>query len=143
MFAGYWPDPEAIERAFADGWLLTGDVAEQDEQGDYRIVDRIKDMFVSGGESVYPAEVEGALAEHGAVADAAVVGVADGRWGEVGVAFVVPARDARPSEAELLAHMRAALAGFKVPRSVRLVDELPRSAVGKVLKDELRRRAQS
>jgi fatty-acyl-CoA synthase len=136
VFAGYWRNPEASAAATADGWLLTGDVAERDDEGYYRICARLKDMYISGGENVYPAEVESVLHEHPAVADAAVVAVADERWGEVGVAAVV-LREAVEEE-ELLDHCRARLARFKVPRDVRFVDELPRSGMGKVLKDELR-----
>jgi fatty-acyl-CoA synthase len=138
VFAGYWRNPEATAAASADGWLLTGDVAERDDEGYYRICARLKDMYISGGENVYPAEVESVLHEHAAVADAAVVAVADERWGEVGVAAVVVADGHTADEADLLAHCRARLARFKVPKGVRFVDELPRSGMGKVLKDELR-----
>jgi fatty-acyl-CoA synthase len=137
VFAGYWRNPEATAAALADGWLLTGDVAQRDEEGYYRIAARLKDMYISGGENVYPAEVESVLHEHPAVADAAVVAVPDERWGEVGIAVVVPA-GAASDEDELLEHCAARLARFKVPRGVRFVDELPRSGMGKVLKDELR-----
>jgi fatty-acyl-CoA synthase len=136
VFAGYWRNPEATEEVLVDGWLRTGDVAERDEEGFYRIKGRLKDMYISGGENVYPAEVEGALHEHPAVADAAVVAVPDERWGEVGIAFVVPAGE--PSEEELVEFVRGRLARFKAPKAVRFVDVLPRSAMGKVLKDELR-----
>jgi fatty-acyl-CoA synthase len=138
VFAGYWRNPEASAAALADGWLLTGDVARRDEEGYYRIAARLKDMYISGGENVYPAEVESVLHEHPAVADAAVVAVPDERWGEVGIAVVVPADGALVDEDELLEHCAARLARFKVPRGVRFVDELPRSGMGKVLKDELR-----
>jgi fatty-acyl-CoA synthase len=136
VFPGYWRNPAATAAAFRDGWLLTGDVAEVDEDGCYRIKGRLKDMYISGGENVYPAEVEAVLHEHPAVADAAVVGVPDERWGEVGVAFVVVAGSVA-AEA-LLAHCRDRLAHFKVPKRVRFVDALPMSAMNKVLKDELR-----
>ena len=138
VFAGYWRNPEATAAATADGWLLTGDVAERDDEGYYRICARLKDMYISGGENVYPAEVESVLHEHPAVADAAVVAVADELWGEVGIAAVVVAEGASIDEEALLAHCRDRLARFKVPRGVRFVDELPRSGMGKVLKDELR-----
>jgi fatty-acyl-CoA synthase len=138
VFPGYWRNSEATEAAFADGWLLTGDVAERDEEGFYRIVGRLKDMYISGGENVYPAEIESVLHEHELVADAAVVGVPDERWGESGVAFVVLERAAQASEDDLLEHCRARLAKYKVPRAVRFVAELPRSGMNKVLKDELR-----
>ena len=137
VFAGYWRNPVATGETVVDGWLRTGDVAERDEEGYYRICGRLKDMFISGGENVYPAEIEFVLHEHPAVADAAVVGVPDERWGEVGVAFVVLAGGAAATEDELVAHCRASLAAFKAPRVVRFLSELPRSGMGKVLKAEL------
>ena len=138
VFAGYWGNPEATAAAIIDGWLLTGDLAERDDEGFYRICARLKDMYISGGENVYPAEVESVLHEHPAVADVAVVAVADERWGEVGIAAVVVADARTVDEEELLDHCRARLARFKVPKGVRFVDELPRSGMGKVLKDALR-----
>ena len=138
VFSGYWRNPDATAAAFADGWLLTGDVAERDEEGFYRIVGRIKDMVISGGENVYPAEIEGVLHDHADVVEAAVVGVPDERWGEACVAFVVLRDGASTTEDALLAHCRERLARFKVPRSLSFVDMLPRSSMGKVLKDELR-----
>jgi fatty-acyl-CoA synthase len=137
VFTGYWRRPEATAAAFADGWLLTGDVAERDEEGYYRICGRVKDMYISGGENVYPAEVESVLHEHGAVADAAVVGAPDERWGESGIAFVVLEDGSSATPEELREWCSARLARFKVPREVRFVDALPRSGMGKVLKDEL------
>jgi fatty-acyl-CoA synthase len=138
VFAGYWRDPQATAEAFADGWLLTGDVAERDEEGMYRIVGRLKDMVVSGGENVYPAEIEDVLHAHPAVAEAAVIGVPDERWGEACLAFVALTPGSAVDAEELLAHCRARLARFKVPKAVRFVDVLPRSGMNKVLKDELR-----
>jgi fatty-acyl-CoA synthase len=135
VFAGYWQNPEATAAAFADGWLLTGDVAARDDEGYYRIVGRTKDMVISGGENVYPAEIENVLHEHPAVAEAAVVGVPDERWGEVCLAFVV-AR-APVTENELLELCRGRLARYKVPRGVRFVDSLPRNALDKVVKSAL------
>jgi fatty-acyl-CoA synthase len=137
VFAGYWRNPEATEAAFAEGWLLTGDVAERDAEGDYRIVGRLKDMVISGGENVYPAEIENALHEHPAVAEAAVVGIPDERWGEACLAFVVLAAGAEADEEALLEHCRGRLARFKVPRGVRFVDALPRNSMNKVAKSEL------
>jgi fatty-acyl-CoA synthase len=136
VFAGYWRNPEASAESLVDGWLRTGDIAERDDEGFYRIKGRLKDMYISGGENVYPAEVESVLHEHAAVADAAVVAVPDERWGEVGVAFVVPSGDV--SEEELIEFVRGRLARFKAPKTVRFVDVLPRSGMGKVQKDELR-----
>jgi fatty-acyl-CoA synthase len=138
VFAGYWRNPEATAAAFADGWLLTGDLAERDEEGYYRIVGRLKDLVISGGENVYPAEIEDVLHAHPAVADAAVVGVPDERWGEVCVAYVVLRPDQDVDEQAVLEWCAARLARFKVPRSVRFLDALPRSGMDKVLKDELR-----
>jgi fatty-acyl-CoA synthase len=138
VFAGYWRNPEATAAAFADGWLLTGDVAERDGEGFYRIAGRIKDMVVSGGENVYPAEIEDVLAEHRAVLEAAVVGVPDERWGEACAAFVVLVEGASATEQELRDHCGERLARFKVPKTFAFVDALPRSSMGKVLKDELR-----
>lgn len=135
VFAGYWNDPDATATTMRNGWLHTGDVAERDADGFYRIRDRVKDMYISGGENVYPAEVESVLAEHPAVVEAAVVGVPDERWGEVGVAFVATRREVEPEE--LLDWCRERLARFKVPRSVRFVAALPRSGMNKVLKREL------
>ncbi len=135
VFPGYWRNDEASASAFRDGWLLTGDIAERDDEGNYRILGRLKDMIVSGGENVYPAEIETVLHEHPAVADAAVVGVADERWGEAGAAFVVAASPV--SEDELRQHCLNSLARFKVPKSFTFIDELPRNSMGKIQKSEL------
>jgi fatty-acyl-CoA synthase len=136
VFPGYWRNPEATAQAFTeDGWLRTGDIAECDDEGFYRIRGRLKEMYISGGENVYPAEVEAVLHEHPQVADAAVVGVPDERWGEVGVAFVVADG---PSDEELLEWCRSRLARYKVPKSFRFVGEIPRNGMGKVQKQELR-----
>jgi fatty-acyl-CoA synthase len=135
VFAGYWRNPEATAAAFTDdGWLRTGDVADRDDEGFYRIKGRLKDMYISGGENVYPAEVEAALHEHPLVADAAVVGVPDERWGEVGLAFVVADGI---GEDELIAFCAERLARFKVPRGVRFVGEIPRNSLGKIQKQSL------
>ncbi len=134
----YWNRPGATEEAFAGGWFHTGDLARMDEDGDLFIVDRKKDMFISGGENVYPAEVENAIYEMPQIAEAAVVGVADERWGEVGRAFVVLKEGEDVSEKEILNFLKGRLAGYKAPKSVVFVDRLPRNAAGKVLKNELR-----
>lgn len=133
---GYWRDEEATRAAFtADGWLKTGDLATCDEDGWYRIVGRAKDMFISGGENVYPAEVEAVLAQHPAVLEAAVLGVADDKWGEVGKAFILlRERAPGPSAEELAAFCRARLAPYKVPAHWQFVDEFPRTGSGKVQK---------
>ncbi len=137
---GYWNRPDATREALEpDGWLHSGDVARCDEDGCYYIVDRWKDMFISGGENVYPAEVERVLVEHPAVSEVAVVGVPDDRWGEVGRAFLCLRPDAsEPDDAELISYCRERLAGYKVPRYFQVVDELPRNALGKVTKQALR-----
>ncbi len=137
VFAGYWRNPDATAETLVDGWLRTGDVAERDGEGYYRIRDRVKDMYISGGENVYPAEVESVLADHPGVVEAAVVGVADERWGEVGAAFVVRRPHHDPSTEDLISWCSERLAVFKVPRRVIFVDDLPRSAMNKVLKREL------
>jgi fatty-acyl-CoA synthase len=138
VFAGYWRNAKATEAAFADGWLLTGDVAERDAEGFYRIAGRIKDMVISGGENVYPAEIEDVLHAHPAVLEAAVVGVPDERWGEACAAFVVLREGSSVGTEELQRLCRDRLARFKVPKTFAFVDALPRSSMGKVLKDELR-----
>ena len=137
---GYLDDTEATAEAIdLEGWLHTGDLAEMDAGGACRVVGRLKDMIKTGGENVSPVEVEEALVEHPGVALAAVVGVPDERWGELVVAFVVPAGDRDPSPAELADHCRDRLSPFKVPRSWRVVDELPMTASAKVQRAELRR----
>jgi fatty-acyl-CoA synthase len=135
---GYWERPEANRDSFTDGWLHTGDAARIDADGYVYIVDRWKDMYISGGENVYPAEVEQVLFHHANVLDAAVIGIPDERWGEVGMAVVVPRDPAAFDGDELLAFCDEKLARYKIPKSVRTVDELPRNAAGKVLKRSLR-----
>jgi acyl-CoA synthetase (AMP-forming)/AMP-acid ligase II len=137
VMQGYLDDPVASAEAIdADGWLHTGDLGNVDRAGRLRIVGRKKDMFIVGGFNAYPAEIEGFLLEHPAVAQAAVIGVPDGRLGQVGKAFVVTKTTV--TEDELLAWCRERMAGFKAPRSVQFLDELPLNATGKVMKDQLR-----
>lgn len=139
VMLGYLDNAQATAEAIdADGWLHTGDVGTMDERGYVRITDRMKDLYISGGFNVYPAEVEKLLAEHPAIGMAAVVGVPDERLGEVGRAFVVLRPGATASETELIAWSRENMANYKVPRSFVLVKDLPRNAAGKVLKTELR-----
>ncbi|MDJ0959381.1 MAG: long-chain fatty acid--CoA ligase [Acidimicrobiia bacterium] len=135
---GYWERPEANDASFTDGWLHTGDAARIDVDGYVFIVDRWKDMYISGGENVYPAEVEQVLFHHPNVMDVAVIGVPDERWGEVGMAVVVPRDAAGFDAAEILAFCDDKLARYKIPKQVATVGELPRNAAGKVLKRELR-----
>ncbi|MDN3496620.1 AMP-binding protein [Planococcus sp. APC 4015] len=141
VFAGYLDDDAATRKAMSGAWLRTGDLAHRDVSGVLRIVDRIKDIFISGGENVAPAEVEFALVLHPLVDAAAVVGVPDDVWGERGVAFVVRAADAALSTDELLAHARRNLAAFKVPVHVEFVESLPRSTIDKLARSRLRDRA--
>ena len=144
VMAGYFNRPEETAAALTpDGWLRTGDGGYLDEEGHLFLTDRIKDMVVSGGENIYPVEVEEALAHHPGVADVAVIGVPDDRWGETVKALVIRAPGAAVSAEELIAFARGRLAGYKLPRSVEFVDELPRTPSGKVLKRELRERHRS
>ena len=138
LMTEYWRLPQATADALRGGWLHTGDAGTFDEDGYLYVKDRVKDMIVSGGENVYPAEVEHVLIEHPSIADVAVIGVPDERWGEAVKACVVATPDGVVDEAELLAFCRARLAGFKTPKSVDVLDELPRNASMKVLKTELR-----
>ncbi len=137
--SGYFGDPQATAAAFdADGYFHTGDLAYVDAEGYFFIVDRLKDMFISGGENVYPAEIEAVLYRHPAVALCAVIGVPDEKWGQVGRAFVVPKPNATVSAEELLQFLRDHLAAYKVPRTIVFCDQLPLSAAGKLLKSALR-----
>jgi acyl-CoA synthetase (AMP-forming)/AMP-acid ligase II len=138
VMQGYHGRPEATAEAFAGGWFHSGDLVREDEEGFIYVVDRLKDMLISGGENVYPAEVERALIEHPAVAEVAVIGVPHERWVETPLAVVVLEPGAEVSEAELIAHCRERLAGYKKPSAVVFVTELPRNAAGKVLKRQLR-----
>ncbi len=138
VFPGYWRDPVATTAAFAGGWFHTGDVGVRDEDGYLFIVDRLKDMIVSGGENIAGSEVERVLYEHESVSEAAVVGRPDDRWGEVPVAFVVRRDGSAVTADELLEHCRSQLARYKVPKEITFLDALPRNPSGKVLKRELR-----
>ncbi|MBV9820187.1 MAG: AMP-binding protein [Solirubrobacterales bacterium] len=134
---GYWRKPEQTREALSDGWYLTGDLGYLDEAGHLFLVDRAKDMIITGGENVYSTEVEDALHRHPAVGEAAVFGLPDVRWGEAVHAVVVPALEV--GEDELIAHCRTLVAGYKVPKAIHLrAEPLPKSAAGKVLKRELR-----
>lgn len=135
---GYWNRPDANESDWQDGWFKTGDAARLDPDGDLWIVDRWKDMYISGGENVYPAEVENTLFALDGVADGAIVGAPDERWGEVGVAFVVKDAAAELSADDVIAWFHGRVARFKIPARVEFLDELPRNATGKVLKRSLR-----
>lgn len=136
---GYWQRPKETQAAFIDGWFRTGDQVVEDEEHYLFVVDRIKNMYISGGENVYPAEVERVLLQHPAVREAAVTGVPDERWGEVGKAFVVRADDT--SEDELIDYCRQHLAHFKVPRYVVFVESLPKTETGKLDRKALKQMA--
>jgi len=135
---GYWKNDSANRSSFTDGWLHTGDAALTDDEGFYYIVDRWKDMYISGGENVYPAEVEEVLFKLDGIAEVAIIGVPDERWGEVGRAIIVLASGHQLTEADVMRHCDGNLARYKQPRSVRFVDALPRNATGKVHKPTLR-----
>ena len=136
----YYKDPEATGKALKDGWLYTGDLARVDEEGFQYLSVRRTDLIVSGGENIYPVEVERVLLQHPKVKDAAVIGVKDKEWGERVMAVVVPEEGKRPTEEEIVAFCQEKLAGYKRPRRVAFVDELPKNQLGKVLYKELRNR---
>lgn len=138
IFKGYWQRPEETAATLVDGWLHTGDMGYFDDQGFLYIYDRKKDMYISGGENVYPAEVEDVLMSIPGVADAGVIGVPDDKWGESGVAIIVKAPDSEISESVIIEACRGKLGKYKIPKKVVFTDELPRNLVGKILKKELR-----
>jgi fatty-acyl-CoA synthase len=139
IFLEYWNRPDATEEAFQGGWFHSGDLARQDEEGFYYIVDRMKDMLISGGENVYPTEVEQVLYRHPKVQEVAVIGAPDEKWGEVPMALVVPKPGESLTLEELEEFCRDKLARFKTPKHLVEIDELPRTATGKILKRELRK----
>jgi acyl-CoA synthetase (AMP-forming)/AMP-acid ligase II len=138
LMKGYWNRPEETSATLRDGWLHTGDAGTLDDAGYLYVQDRVKDMIVSGGENVYPSVVEHVLSQHPAVAEAAVIGVPDERWGETVKAIVVLRPGAAATTEELIAFCHGRLAGFERPRSVDFAEALPRTATGKVLKRVLR-----
>jgi len=140
VMLGYYKQPELTEETFCHGWLHTGDIAVRDEQGFYTIVDRKKDMIVSGGFNVFPREIEDVLSTHPAVSSAAVIGVPDDKWGEAVKALVIPRPDADLDPRELIALVKERKGAIYAPKSVDLVDELPLTPVGKPDKKVLRAR---
>jgi long-chain acyl-CoA synthetase len=139
VMMGYWERPEETARAVIDGWMHTGDSGYMDQDGFIYVVDRVKDMIISGGENVYSVEVENALAQHPAVAQCAVIGIPDERWGETVHAVVVTRSGAKVSAGELIEFSKTLIAGYKCPRSVDISENpLPLSGAGKVLKRALR-----
>jgi acyl-CoA synthetase (AMP-forming)/AMP-acid ligase II len=139
MFTGYWNKPDATATAIVDGWYHTGDAGIRDKDGNLFLVDRLKDMIVSGGENIYSAEVERALAANPSVQSVAVVGAPDQKWGERVVAFVVPYPDIYVDVSDLVSHCRGLIAGYKVPKEIHLMGALPQTASGKVQKAALRK----
>lgn len=138
VMMGYWNLPEATEKSLKDGWMHTGDAAYMDDEGYIFIQDRIKDMIVSGGENIYPTEIENALFEHEAVADAAVIGIPNEQWGESVLAFLVLKEGQTVDAEEMIEFCRPRLAGYKIPRRIEFLDQIPRNASGKILKKDLR-----
>jgi acyl-CoA synthetase (AMP-forming)/AMP-acid ligase II len=138
VMEGYWRQPEATASAIRDGWFHTGDLATLDEEGYILIVDRAKDMILSGGENVASAEIERVLYQHSAVLECAVIAIPDEQWGEVAKAVVTLKAGHQASEAEIMEHCRKHLAGFKIPKTVEFVDAFPKGGTGKILKKVLR-----
>jgi len=138
MMKGYWNNPEATAETLRDGWVYTGDLCTIDEDGFITICDRKKDMIISGGENIYPAELENVLAACPDVREAAVIGVKSKKWGETPLAIIVPAPGAEPTPKSLEAYCRENLAAYKIPRHFTMVESLPRNASGKLLKPQLR-----
>lgn len=139
VMLGYWNKPEATAEAIVDGWMHTGDGGYMDEDGYIFIVDRVKDMIISGGENIYSAEVESAISQHPAVAQCAVIGIPSPEWGEAVHAVIIPKPGNTITNDELRAHCKTLIAGYKSPRSLELVESLPLSGAGKILKTELRK----
>ena len=137
---GYYGLPQANRESFRDGWFHTGDIGREDDEGFLYLLDRKKDMIVTGGENVYSSEVEAALFTHPGVAEAAVIGVADETYGEAVFAVVIAKPGVTLDSDELIVHCRGSIGGFKIPRRFAFVDSLPKSALGKVLKADLRQR---
>jgi acyl-CoA synthetase (AMP-forming)/AMP-acid ligase II len=139
LMSGYWHRPQANEDALRGGWFHSGDAGYVDENGLLFVVDRIKDMVISGGENIYPAEIEQVMHKHPAVEDVAIIGVPNEKWGESLLAFVVPKIGVEPPTIEaLIEFLRPRLAGYKIPRRYEFIEAFPRNAMGKVLKSELR-----
>ena len=140
VFKGYWENPEATAGVLADGYYRSGDLGKKDGNGFVYVLDRLKDMIISGGENIYPAEIESVLAAHPKVTEAAVVGKPDDQWGEIPVAFIAPAPDQEIEASEILDLCREHLAGFKCVKEIHFIDQIPKNTLGKVLKRNLRDR---
>ena len=135
---GYWNNSEATEKSIQDEWFYSGDAGFFDEEGFLYIHDRVKDMIVSGGENIYPAEVENALMSHAEILDAAVIGVPDEKWGESAKGFVVLSKDSNLSSEDIISFTKSKIASYKCPKSIEFIEMLPRNPSGKVLRRELR-----
>jgi len=131
---GYWKRPDLTKEVIKDGWLHTGDLARMDEEGFVYIVDRKKDMFITGGENVYPAEIEKALLAHPKILDVAVVSMPDEKWGEVGKAFIVVKEGQQLQHKEIISFLQDKLGKYKIPKSIECVEKLPKTASGKIKK---------
>jgi acyl-CoA synthetase (AMP-forming)/AMP-acid ligase II len=140
VMKGYWKDPEATAQTLKNGWLHTGDMGYLDDRGYLYLMDRSKDMIISGGENIYPREIEEIIIQHPAVAEVAIIGVPDREWGEAVKAIVALSPGREVSEAELLEYCQQHIASYKKPKSVDVVAELPKNNFGKIVKNELRER---
>jgi fatty-acyl-CoA synthase len=143
LMSGYWKRPELTAETIRDGWLYTGDLARTDEEGYVYIVDREKDMYISGGENVYPAEIEKVLHTHPKIFDAGIVGVPDEKWGEVGKAFIVLKLGETMGSGEILEFLKGKVAKYKIPKFVEFIEELPKTASGKIQKFVLKEQNQT
>lgn len=140
VMKGYWNQPELTKAVLKDGWLSTGDMGKMDELRYLYIVDRKKDMIISGGENIYAKEVEDVLSAHPSVAEAVVIGVPDEKWGEAVKGLVIKKRGTEVSEGELISFCKSRLASYKKPKSIEFMNEFPKSTAGKVLKRDLRQK---
>ena len=139
IFSGYWRNEEETAKTLRDSWVYTGDMAKRDEDGFYYIIGRKKNMFISGGENVFPAEIEKVLYELKQIREACVIGVPDEKWGEVGKAVISLNPGQQLTEEEIISYLRSRIAHYKVPKYVQFVDELPKNSVGKILTADVAR----
>jgi len=135
---GYWKNNEATKDTIKDGWFSTGDVVKRDQDGFIYVIDRIKNMYISGGENVYPAEVEHILRKHHEIVDAAIIGVPDDKWGEVGKAFIVKSNLSSLSGEEVIQYCLERLAKYKIPKHIKFIDHLPTNDAGKIDRKKLK-----
>jgi fatty-acyl-CoA synthase len=135
---GYWKNDDATKETIKDGWFSTGDIVTRDEDGFIYVVDRIKNMYISGGENVYPAEVEHSLRQHPEITEAAIIGVPDDKWGEVGKAFIVKSKESKLSEEDIKNYCLERLAKYKIPKHIEFIDTLPTNDAGKIDRKKLK-----